>query len=246
MKEYIREKLLSMWEEKYGDFCAKLMPTVPRNTVIGVRTPLLRAFARSLCDYDDFLCDLPHKYFEENNLHAFLIEREKDFDLCIEKLERFLPYIDNWATCDQLKPKCLKKEPQKLMAYVNKWLKSNDTYIVRFAVNMLMSFYLDENFKSEYLYLVANVKSDEYYINMARAWYFQVALVKQPQNTLPILENRLLDKWTHNKAIQKALESFRISKEQKDYLKTLKHKNARNENESNSCSAPIFCRRNSR
>lgn len=223
MKEDIREKLLSMSEEKYGDFSAKLMPTVKRSTVIGIRVPLLRTFARSLCDYDDFLCDLPHKYFEENNLHAFLIEREKDFNLCIEKLEKFLPFIDNWATCDGLKPKALKKDKQKLLIYIKKWLKSDEVYTVRFAINMLMTFFLDENFKIEYLYLVANIKSEEYYINMARAWFFQVALVKQFETALPILENRILDKWTHNKAIQKSLESFRISKEQKDYLKTLKY-----------------------
>ena len=211
-----------MGEEEYREFSSKLMPTVEKSKVIGIRTPLLRKFAKSLDNYEDFLTELPHKYFEENNLHAFLIEREKDFEKCIEKLNVFLPYVDNWATCDSMKPKILKKEPEKLLEHIKIWLKSKDTYSVRYGINLLMSFYLDENFKRDYLMLVAGVKSDEYYINMMRAWYFATALAKQYKQTLLYIENKVLDKWTHNKTIQKATESLRITKEQKEYLKTLK------------------------
>lgn len=211
-----------MGEQEYRDFSAGLMPTVDKSKVIGIRIPLLRKYAKSLTDYEEFLQNLPHEYFEENNLHAFLIEREQDFDRCIEKLDAFLPYVDNWATCDSMKPKVLKKDLEKLLKYIKKWLKSKDVYAVRYAINLLMSFYLDENFDEEYLVLVANVKSDEYYINMMRAWYFATALAKRYEETLPYIENDMLDIWTHNKTIQKAVESFRISKEQKEYLKTLK------------------------
>lgn len=211
-----------MGEEEYREFSSKLMPTVEKSKVIGIRTPLLRKFAKSLENYEAFLTELPHKYFEENNLHAFLIEREKDFEKCIEKLNVFLPYVDNWATCDSMKSKILKKEPEKLLEHIKIWLKSKDTYSVRYGINLLMSFYLDENFKRDYLMLVADIKSDEYYINMMRAWYFATALAKQYKQTLPYIENKVLDKWTHNKTIQKATESLRITKEQKEYLKTLK------------------------
>jgi len=211
-----------MGEEKYRDFSSKLMPTVDKNKVIGIRTPILRQYAKSLENYDDFLNDLPHEYFEENNLHAFLLEREKNFDCCIEKLNVFLPYVDNWATCDSMKPKVLKKEPEKLLKHIKKWVASKDVYAVRYAINLLMSFYLDENFDEKYLKIVAGVKSDEYYINMMRAWYFATALAKQYEKTVPYVENKLLDVWTHNKTIQKSIESFRITDKQKCYLKTLK------------------------
>ena len=211
-----------MSEEKYRDFSAKLMPTIDKNTVLGIRIPILRKYAKSLEDYDAFLNELPHKYFEENNLHAFLIEREKDFDKCIEKLNAFLPFVDNWATCDSMKPKVLKKEPEKLLTHIKRWIKSKDVYAVRYAINLLMSFYLDENLKEDYLKMVSDVKSDEYYINMMRAWYFATALAKQYKATLPFIENKTLDVWTHNKTIQKAIESYRITKEQKEYLRTLR------------------------
>ena len=213
-----------MGEEKYRDFSSALMPTVEKERVIGIRIPVLRKYAKSLEDYEDFLKDLPHKYFEENNLHAFLIEREKDFEKCIEKLDLFLPYVDNWATCDSMKPKALKKEPEKLLIHIKRWLYSKDVYAVRYAINLLMSYYLDENFKDEYLYMIAGVKSDEYYINMMRAWYFATALAKQYEKTLPLLENKELDQWIHNKTIQKSIESLRISKEHKLDLKSLKIK----------------------
>lgn len=213
-----------MAEEDYRDFSSRLMPTVGKSTVLGVRVPLLRKYAKSLENYEEFLKELPHKYFEENNLHAFLIEREKDFNKCIEKLDAFLPYIDNWATCDSMKPQIIKKEPKKLLKHIKRWVKSKDVYAVRYAINLLMSFYLDELFNEEYHEIVANINKDEYYINMMRAWYFATALAKQYEKTLPYIENNKLDSWTHNKTIQKAVESFRITNEQKQYLKTLKNK----------------------
>ncbi len=211
-----------MGEEEYREFISKLIPTVDKNRVIGIRIPKLRKFAKSLEDYDEFLCELPHEYFEENNLHAFLIEKEGDFDKCIEKLDLFLPYVDNWATTDSLKPKILKKEPEKLLVHIKRWLKSKDTYVVRYAINLLMSLYLDEKFSEEHLRLVACVKSEEYYINMMRSWYFATALSKQYKKAIPYLENKVLDRWTHNKTIQKAIESLRIEKEKKEHLKRLK------------------------
>lgn len=213
-----------MAEEKYRDFSSKLMPTIDKNKVIGIRIPILRKYAKTLENYEWFLCDLPHYYFEENNLHAFLIEKEKDFDKCIEKLNNFLPFVDNWATCDSLKPKVLKKEPVKLLSHIKRWIKAKEIYTVRYGINLLMSFYLDEYFEVEYLELVADIKSDEYYINMMRAWFFATALAKQFESTLPYIKNKILDIWTHNKTIQKAIESYRITKEQKQYLKTLKIK----------------------
>ncbi len=218
----ITKTLISMGEEEYKKFSASLMPTVDKNTVIGIRIPLLRKFAKTLTGYEEFLSSLPHTYYEENNLHAFLIERENDFDKCIEKLDEFLPYINNWATCDMLKPKILKKEPEKLLTHIRRWIESEDTYTKRYGINLLMSFYLDENFKEEYLKLVADIKSEEYYVNMMRAWYFATALYKQYEKTVPCLEKRVLDKWTHNKTITKANESLRISKDKKLYLKTLR------------------------
>jgi len=222
IKLIIQKTLVSMGEEEYRKFSSRLMPTVENSKVIGIRIPILRQYAKGLENYEDFLNTLPHDYFEENNLHAFLIEREKDFDRCIEKIDAFLPYIDNWATCDSMKPKVLKKEPERLLNHIKRWIKSKDVYAVRYAINLLMSFYLDENFNKDYLDIVANVKSNEYYVNMMCSWYFATALAKHYKETLPYIENNVLDIWTHNKTIQKANESFRISKEQKKYLKTLK------------------------
>ena len=209
-----------MGEKEHRDFSSALMPTVDKSKVIGIRVPVLRKYAKGLENYEEFLTELPHKYFEENNLHAFLIEREQIFDRCIEKLNAFLPYVDNWATCDSMKPKVLKKEPEKLLEHIKVWIKSTEIYTVRYAINLLMSFYLDGNFNLDYL--VVGVETDQYYINMMRAWYFATALAKRYKETLPYIENNVLDKWTHNKTIQKAVESLRITKEQKEYLKTLK------------------------
>ena len=224
MKNKIRDELLLMGETGYRDFSSSLMPTVDKSRVIGIRIPILRKYAKQLNNYEDFLADLPHRYYEENNLHAFLIESEGDFDKCIERLDSFLPYVDNWATCDSMKPKALKKEPEKLMIHIKRWLLSHDVYAVRYAINLLMSYYLDDGFDKSYLELVVGVESDEYYINMMRAWYFATALAKQYEHTLPILESRLLDTWTHNKTIQKSMESLRIDKDVKNYLKILRVK----------------------
>ena len=222
MKDAVRKELLSMQDEAYKSFHSKLMPTVDADSVIGIRVPILRKYAKKLENYEDFHSDLPHKYYEENNLHAFLIEREKDFDKCIELLENFLPFVDNWATCDSMKPPVLKKYPEKLLKYIKKWIASKDTYKIRYAVNLLMSYYLDENFDASFVEYVLKIKSDEYYVNMMRAWYFATALSKRYEELLPYIESGALDLWTHNKAIQKSIESLRISKEQKEYLKTLK------------------------
>lgn len=225
----IREDLFANQDVKYRDFQSKLTPTIEVNTAIGVRTPVLRKLAKDYIkrqDVDEFLADLPHKYFDENQLHAFILSEIKDFDECMGKLERFLPFVDNWATCDQMSPKCFKKNHEKLLPYLNKWIKSDDIYTVRFAIVTLMSHFLDDDFDEGYLKLVSDIKSDEYYINMAIAWYFATALAKQYDKTIPYIENKTLDVWTHNKAIQKSIESYRVTAEHKEYLKSLKIKKA--------------------
>ena len=223
----IQSFLFENRDEKYKAFQAKLIPSVDGELIIGVRTPELKKFAKELIkrgEAADFLADLPHKYFEENQLHSFIISDIKNFEKCIYEIQRFLPFIDNWATCDQLKPKAFSKNKDKLLDYILIWIKSEDTYTVRFAIEMLMTHFLDESFKEDYLKMVAEVKSEEYYINMMIAWYFATALAKQYEKALPFIENNVLDKWTHNKTIQKSVESFRITDEQKEYLKTLKIK----------------------
>ena len=227
-RDEIVTELFKMMDADYAQFQGKLIPTVSSDRVIGVRTPALRAFAKDLYkdpDIDEFLCTTPHQYFDEDQLHAFVISLEKDFDKCIALVEEFLPFIDNWATCDQLSPKCFKKEQKKLLSYIKVWIKSNHTYTVRFAIGMLMQHYLDDGFKTEYADMVAEVRSDEYYINMMIAWYFATALAKQYESIVPYIEERRLAVWVHNKAIQKSVESYRITAEQKEYLKTLKIKN---------------------
>ena len=221
----ILDRLYALQDTKYRDFQGKLLPTVDTKTIIGVRTPDLRALAIELAKQEDigtFLEALPHAYFDENQLHAFILSELKDYDHCIRDVNTFLPYIDNWATCDQLSPKVFRKHKPELLAYIKKWLKSSATYTVRFAVGMLMQHYLDEDFKSDYPKLVAAIKSDEYYINMMRAWYFATALAKQYDAIIPYIEQKKLDPWTHSKAIQKAVESYRITSEQKEYLKTFR------------------------
>jgi len=223
--EYIRSKLFALKDDGYRAFQCKLMPTVDPGTVIGVRTPELRKLAKELADTPEaaeFVKLLPHEYYEENNLHGFLIERIKDYDECIAAVDAFLPYVDNWATCDLMSPKAFKKRLPELYEKIKEWTASGETYTIRFGVEMLMSFYLDEHFKAEYLDLAASIRSNEYYVNMMLAWYFATALAKQYETTLPYIENKRLDTWAHNKAIQKAVESYRITDEQKRYLKTLK------------------------
>ena len=223
----IREELFKLQDEKYRDFQSALTPTVDAKTAIGVRTPELRKYAKELVkreDVGEFLSDLPHKYFDENQLHAFILSEMKDFYECMEAVNRFLPYVDNWATCDQMSPKVFKKHKKELLSQVKKWLKSKETYTVRFAIRMLMVYFLDEDFDISYPGMVAKIRSDEYYINMMTAWYFATALAKQYDAILPFIEERKLDGWTHNKAIQKAVESYRITDEQKNYLRSLKVK----------------------
>jgi hypothetical protein len=223
----IRDELFKMQDIEYRDFNSKLIPTVKKEDMIGVRTPELRKYAKKLLKeegVEDFLHSLPHKYFDENQLHAFIISEIKDFKLCIDELINFLPYLDNWATCDQLSPKIFKKYRNDLLPHIYEWLKSDKTYTVRFGIGMLMEHFLDEDFKSEYPEIVAAVRSEEYYINMMTAWYFATALAKQYESILPFIEGNKLDTWTHNKTIQKAIESNRISVEQKNYLKGLKIK----------------------
>lgn len=221
----IQRELFKNQDIKYRDFQLKLLPTLEAQTVIGVRTPILRSFAKTLYrehDLTDFLNDLPHKYFDENQLHAFLICEMKDFDRCMDALNQFLPYVDNWATCDQMSPKIFQKHKERLLKQIKSWLASSKAYTVRFAVGMLMKHFLDEDFDLEYPGMVSTIRSEEYYVNMMIAWYFATALAKQYEEILPFLEGNRLDKQTHNKAIQKALESYRISEEQKRYLRTLK------------------------
>lgn len=221
------DRLLELQDVEYKEFHSKLMPTIDPDKIIGVRTPQLRKLAASLkneTEINVFMEALPHCYYEENNLHGFFIERIKEYDRCIAELNRFLPYVDNWATCDMMNPKVFKKHLPGLLHQIKVWIGSDETYTVRFAVKTLMNLYLDENYSEEYSDMVANVTSGEYYIKMAVAWYFATALAKQYDRILPyLLENRL-DVWTHNKAIQKAVESYRITPEQKVYLKTLKRK----------------------
>jgi 3-methyladenine DNA glycosylase AlkD len=218
----LTDRLFSLQDPEYRDFSAKLMPNVDKSTVIGVRTPQLRKLAREIYregNYQTFLHNLPHKYYEENNLHGFLIEQIRDPKEYLQEIEKLLPYIDNWATCDLIHPKCLKKDPELVIKHVKKWLGSSHTYTVRYGIGVLLSDFLDELFRPDYLDWVAGVKSDEYYINMMRAWYFATALAKQYKAAIPFIENGLLDKWTHNRTLQKAVESYRIPDDVKSYLK---------------------------
>jgi len=221
----IVEELFRLQDKDYAMMQTKIIPTVSSERIIGVRTPALRAFAKSLSkdeNIDAFLSCLPHQYFDEDQLHAFVISLEKDFDKCIAKVDAFLPFIDNWATCDQLSPKVFNKEPEKLLSYIQTWIKSDKTYVVRFAIGMLMHHFLEADFDTKYADLVAAVTSEEYYINMMIAWYFATALAKQYELVLPYLEKQRLSPWVHNKTIQKSIESYRITAEQKAHLKTLK------------------------
>lgn len=221
----IKNYLLSSQDIKYRDFQVKLFPTLDSKTIIGVRTPILRKYAKQLVkdnNYISFLQDLPHEYFDENQLHAFIISEIKSYDECLLFINKFLPYVDNWATCDQMSPKVFKKYADKLLNNIKIWIKSNETYTIRFGIGVLMSYYLDDRFKPEYLQLVANIKSKEYYVNMMIAWYFATALAKQYEATIPYIENQKLDIWVHNKTIRKAIESYRITIDQKEYLRSLK------------------------
>lgn len=223
----ITQEILKMQDISYRDFHAKLMPTVEKEKIIGIRTPQLRAFAKKINgtqEAKDFLLRLPHAYYEENNLHAMLIDTLSDPSEQLCELERFLPFVDNWATCDLMRPKELFKQPELLILSVEKWLKSEHTYTVRFGIGMLLLRFLDKDFSPLFLEIVAQIDSDEYYIKMMQAWYFATALCKQEKSTMPYLTGGRLSLWVHNKTIQKAVESFRISPEQKKFLKTLRRK----------------------
>lgn len=223
----IRQGLFALKDEKYKEFQKKLIPTVDENTVIGVRTPVLRKYAKDVSGTPGaviFMQTLPHEYYEENNLHGMLIETMKDYDECIAYLEEFLPYVDNWATCDLISPRVFKKHKDKLLVKIKEWMASDRVYTIRFGMEMLMTHFLDEDFKPEYLGMAADVHSEEYYVNMMIAWFFATALAKQYEASLPYIENHCMDRWTHNKTIQKAIESYRITDEQKRYLKSLKIK----------------------
>lgn len=222
----IKARLLSMQDIKYRDFSLALIPGINRESVIGVRIPQLRSLAKELFssgEYTAFIEELPHRYFEEYHLHSFIISQLKDYNACVYELERLLPYVDNWSVCDSLRPKCFSKNKDKLIKSIEKWITSEHIFTKRFAIEMLMVHYLDEEFSPEYLNIVSNLESDEYYLKLMIAWYFSTALAKQYEATIPYIENRLIkDKWTLNKTIQKACESYRISEDEKAYLMSLR------------------------
>ena len=221
----IKERLFGLADVKYADFQAKLTPTVDRDSFIGVRVPDVRKLAKEIYkegQYTDFIKDLPHKYYDENMLHGLIISEFKDFEACIAEVDRFLPYVDNWAVCDIMSPKCFKKNKERLIIKINEWAESSAVYTSRFGIEMLMSHFLDDDFKPEYTEIPAKVRLDDYYSKMMVAWFFATALAKQWDATIPYIINKSLDTWTHNKTIQKAIESYRISDEQKQYLKTLR------------------------
>ena len=222
----VTEELFNLRDSEYAAFQAKLTPTIEPEKFIGVRLPVLRKFAKEYAKDPEcvqFMSTLPHDYYDENLLHSVLITYIKDYDTCMQALEKFLPYVDNWAVCDTMSPKVLKKNKEALLLKIKEWVKSDKTYTIRFGVDMLMSFYLDDDFKPEYLEIPASIRSDEYYVNMMTAWYFATALAKQWDEAVKYIENRRLDRWTHNKAIQKSIESFRVTQEHKDYLRSLKY-----------------------
>ena len=227
VEKRVQAKLFELQDLSYGDFHSKLMPTVPREKIIGVRVPVLRKFAKDFAkdkNAKDFIEFLPHKYYEEDNLHAFLIEQIKDFDECISALDNFLLFVDNWATCDMMIPKILNENLTILYEKIEEWSKSEHIYMVRFAIVTLMKFFMNEHLDEKHLNLLLTIKSDEYYINMAIAWYLATALASCWDLVIPYIEKQKFNKWVHNKAIQKSVESYRITKEQKEYLKTLKIK----------------------
>ena len=221
----LQAALFDMQDITYRDFHSRLIPNIEKDRVIGIRTPILRKFAKEYAKTDDaqkFIRELPHYYYEENNLHMMIITGIKDYDTCVIEIERFLPYIDNWATCDLPVPKCFYKNKEKLLDNVISWIKSYDTYIIRYGIETLMSIYLDDAFESSYPRLVSEVISDEYYVNMMIAWYFATALAKQWEAVIPYIEEKRLPEWVHKKTIQKAVESYRITDEQKKYLRALR------------------------
>ncbi len=222
----ITDRLFELQDAGYRDFQSRLIPDIPKEKIIGVRTPILRKLAKELAgtkEAEDFINSLPHRFYDENNLHTFLVCGMKDYDACMAEVERFLPYIDNWATCDGFLPKVFEKHRNKVYVKIKQWLESSETYTVRFAIVTLMG-YLKNDFDEQMLSLVADIRSEEYYVNMAIAWYFSMALAKQYDAALPYLLEERLDRWTHNKSIRKAIESRQIDDKTKDYLRTLKRR----------------------
>ena len=223
----LQQELFKLQDLKYRNFHSKLMPGIDKETIIGIRTPVLRKFAKEFAKTEAaeaFLQELPHTYYEENNLHMQLISDIKDYERCLAEVKRFLPYINNWATCDMLAVKVVKKHLDTFIDEVYRWMESDHAYTIRFGISMLMRYYLEDAFQMEYPEKVAQIRSEEYYVNMMRAWYFATALAKQYDKILPFIEKQKLDVWTHNKTIQKAIESYRITPEQKEYLRGLKIK----------------------
>ena len=221
----LQEKLFELQDLTYKEFHSALMPGIEKEDVIGIRVPVLRRFAKEFAktkEAEAFLQELPHRYYEENNLHMMLITAIRDYESCLREIQRFLPYVNNWATCDFPAPKCFAAHKEELLPEVKKWIRSKDTYTIRYGIGILMRLYLDEDFKPEYAALISGVQSEEYYVNMMIAWYFATALAKQWDTVIPYLEERKLSPWVHRKTIQKAVESYRITEEQKTYLKTLR------------------------
>jgi 3-methyladenine DNA glycosylase AlkD len=221
----IEKELFKLQDKEYRKIQVNIINNIDPETIIGVRTPELRSLAKKMFkenSYEDFINDLPHKYFDENQLHAFIISEIKDYDKCLEEFNKFLPYVDNWATCDQPSPKTFIKNPDKLIKEIKKWIKSKETYTIRFGISMLMRVYLDGNFKPEYLEMVSKIRSKEYYVNMMIAWYFATALAKQYDSAISYIVDNKLDIWTHNKTIQKSIESYRVTDEHKEFLRSLK------------------------
>ena len=221
----LQKKLFELQDLTYKEFHSALMPGIEKEDVIGIRVPVLRRFAKKFAktkEAEAFLQELPHQYYEENNLHMMLITAIRDYESCLREIQRFLPYVNNWATCDFPAPKCLAAHKEELFPEVKKWIRSGDTYTVRYGIGILMRLYLDEDFKPEYAALVSGVQSEQYYVNMMIAWYFATALAKQWDTVISYLEERKLSPWVHRKTIQKAVESYRITEEQKTYLKTLR------------------------
>lgn len=221
----VYERLMEHKDDEYRNFQSNLVPNISKDTIIGVRTPDMRKIAKEVFNTEEgreFLKELPHKYYEENLVHFFLISRIKDFDECVREIERFLPYIDCWPVCDQSSPKVFKKNHDKILPLIRKWIDSDHVYTSRFGMRVLMNEFLDDDFREEYLGWVADKKGEDYYLKMMIAWYFATALAKQYDATIGIFENRVLDEWCHKKAIQKAIESFRVTDEHKEYLKTLR------------------------
>lgn len=221
----LQQQLFTMQDLKYRDFHSRLLPGIDKETIIGIRTPILRKFAmefRKTEESRQFLKELPHQYYEENNLHMMLLSAERDYEICLEQVKAFLPYIDNWATCDLPLPKCYAKHKEELIFEIEQWMASGKTYTIRYGIGVLMRLYLDEDFRPEYLEWVISVRSEEYYVNMMIAWYLATALAKQWDATIPYLEEKRLSEWVHKKTIQKAIESYRITPEQKVYLRSLR------------------------